>query len=214
MFSKDSTNCSKHPLTVVNIPVDVNILSQTWRLHIKKISKQCHCEEYPCSRKLFCGGQKKNVYWLWPKKEGSQWHDDLAFPSTSQILLTARLAHSPTAPNIFYTTSNFQTSLDIEIILSLSTLLKAFLIRNAFLVQTQLHCPQVPHLGAWGQRKQEQQDAGGDEVDCPTQLAIPYSFDDTLIVSEQIGKSTAGTSVITLSSSSALRVGESRNSTR
>ena len=99
-------------------------------------------------------------------------------------------------------------------ILSLSTLLKAFLIGNAFLLQTQLHCPQVPHLRTWGQRKQEQHEAGGDEVDCPTQLAIPYSFDDTLINSEQIGKSTAGTSVITLSSSSALRVRESRNSTR
>ena len=73
-------------------------------------------------------------------------------------------------------------------ILSLSTLVKAFLIGNAFLVQTQLHCPQVPHLGTWGQRKQEQQEARGNEVNCPTQLAILYSFDDTLIVSEQIGK--------------------------
>jgi len=30
--------------------------------------------------------------------------------------------------------------------------------------------------------------AGEVEIDCPTQLAILYSFDDTLIVSEQVGK--------------------------
>ena len=92
--------------------------------------------------------------------------------------------------------------------------MKAFLIRNAFLVQTQLLCPQVPHLGTWGQRKQEQHEAGEVEVDCPAQSAIIYSFDDMLIVSEQIGKNTAGARVITLSSSSALGVRESRNSRR
>ena len=72
--------------------------------------------------------------------------------------------------------------------MSFSTLLKAFLIRNAFLVQTQLLCPQVPQLKTWGQRKQEEHEAGEVEIDCPTQLAILYSFDDTLIVSEQVGK--------------------------
>ena len=72
--------------------------------------------------------------------------------------------------------------------MSFSTLLKAFLIRNAFLVQTQLLCPQVPQLKTWGQRKQEEHEAGEVEIDCPTQLAILYSFDDTLIVSEQVKK--------------------------
>ena len=74
------------------------------------------------------------------------------------------------------------------VFLSSSTLLKAFLIRNALLVQTQLLCPQVPQLKTWGQRKQEEHEAGEVEIDCPTQLAILYSFDDTLIVSEQVGK--------------------------
>ena len=77
-------------------------------------------------------------------------------------------------------------NLAVLIILSLSTLLKAFLSRYAFLrIPTQLHYLQVPHFKTWGQRKQEQHEAGGDEVDCPAQLAILYSFDDALIVSEK-----------------------------